>query len=192
MSRRDAYNLFKEAKKELRQWIKDNGKDNVSLLDVQKEMIAEELETHSLYDYVLVNGQKYPKRGKKPIKHPLPSIDEGVRWVDCITDLSSKTPMEIADYLVYVNSHSIKAFFNKIRRSLSILERPLVTARGDGKSYIYSNYNPKYAQYAITILRTFYNFCWAYNTKDKKLLTPAQRIGITNKQYTYNEIIYFS
>jgi hypothetical protein len=32
------------------------------------------------------------------------------------------------------------------------MERPLVTARGDGKSYIYENFNPKYAQDANTIL----------------------------------------
>lgn len=52
-----------------------------------------------------------------------------------------------------------------IRRRLSILERPLVTARGDGKSYIYANFNPKYAQMSVTILRTYYNFCLANKTK---------------------------
>lgn len=40
----------------------------------------------------------------------------------------------------------------------SMLERPLTTARGDKKSYIYANFNPKYAQYMVTILRTYYNF----------------------------------
>jgi hypothetical protein len=28
--------------------------------------------------------------------------------------------------------------------------------RGGGKSYIYANFNPKYAQMAVTILRTYY------------------------------------
>ena len=112
--------------------------------------------------------------------------------MDCITDLADKSSNEVADYLARVNSHSINAFFNQIRRSISILERPLVTARGEGKSYIYSNYNPKYAQYAITILRTFYNFCWAFKSGNGDVLTPAQRIGITDKQFNYNDIIYFS
>jgi hypothetical protein len=40
-----------------------------------------------------------------------------------------------------------------------MLEHPLVTAREDGKNYIYANFNPRYAQYALTFLRTFYNFC---------------------------------
>ena len=37
------------------------------------------------------------------------------------------------------------------------------------KSYIwdYANFNPKYAQMAVTILRTYYNFCLGMNTKGK-------------------------
>jgi len=77
----------------------------------------------------------------------------------------------------------------EVRRSISILGRPLVTARGDGKSYIYANCNPKYAQQILTIFRTFYNFCWPrkYN---KVKMTPAQKIGITDRAYDYKDIIY--
>lgn len=42
-----------------------------------------------------------------------------------------------------------------IRKRLSILERPKTTTRGDGKSYIFSNFNPKYAQMSLAILRTY-------------------------------------
>lgn len=73
---------------------------------------------------------------------------------------------------------------------MSILERPLTTARGDGKSYIYSNFNSKYAQMALTILRTYYNFCFPYKTPNDEKLTPAQRLGITNKKFNINDIIY--
>lgn len=75
-------------------------------------------------------------------------------------------------------------------RKLSVLERPLTTARGDGKSYIYSNFNPKYAQMATTILRTYYNFCLPYKSYDKQKLTPAQRLGITDKRFKIEDILY--
>jgi hypothetical protein len=88
-------------------------------LKYNKEMIAEVLDYHSLYNYVVKDGKRYPKWSKNPIEHPLPSIDEGVRYVDCITDLSDKSTSEVADYLARVNSHSINAFFNQIR-SLTI------------------------------------------------------------------------
>lgn len=192
LTKREAYRLCMEARKQVKFWIRDNGREGMALYEAHKEMLSQQLDTHYIYDYVKADGKFYPKRGRNPLNHPAPSIDEGVRYVDCITNLSDKSNDVIADYLVRVNSHSISTFFNQIRRRLSILERPLVTARGDGKSYIYSNYNPKYAQYSITILRTLYNFCWTFKSKDGEALTPAQRLGITNKVFKYKDIIYFS
>jgi len=88
-----------------------------------------------------------------------------------------------------VNDNATNIFIQQVRRRLSILERPLTTARGDGKSYIYSNFNPKYAQMALTILRTYYNFCLSYKSKET-VGTPAQRLGIAKKQFSLKEIIY--
>lgn len=96
--------------------------------------------------------------------------------------------------IVNVNDNATNTFIQHIRRRLSILERPLTTARGDGKSYIYSNFNPKYAQMALTILRTYYNFCLSYKTKEGEkdvIATPAQRLGLVNRQFSLKDIIYF-
>lgn len=140
---------------------------------------------------VNVDGTLYPKWAKNPIEHPLPSIDQGTRIVDCTTDLSAYEPDHIANMILNVNDRATNVFMQLIRRRLSILERPLVTARGDGKSYIYANFNPKYAQYALTILRTYYNFCMTQKTKGKQRLTPAQQIGVTDKKFSMKDIIYF-
>jgi len=42
---------------------------------------------------------------------------------------------------------------------------------------------------AVTILRTYYNFCETIkvNGVDK---TPAERIGIADRAYTWKDIIY--
>jgi hypothetical protein len=77
----------------------------------------------------------------------------------------------------------------QMRWRLSILERPITRARGDGKSYIYSNFNPKYAQMALSILRTYYNFCLAFKSKGTEGI-PAQRLVIAKKQFDLKEIIY--
>ena len=92
--------------------------------------------------------------------------------------------------ILNVSDRSTSSFIQQIRLRLSILERPLVTARGDQKSYIYANFNPKYAQIALTILRTFYNFCLPFKSRDKEELTPAQRIGLTDKVFNMKDIIY--
>ncbi|MCE4052122.1 hypothetical protein [Bacillus sp. Au-Bac7] len=125
----------------------------------------------------------YLEYADKPILHPLATIDRGLRSVDCTTNLSSLEPKDVASLIMNINDNATNTFIQHIRRRLSILERPLTTARGDGKSYIYSNFNPKYAQMALTILRTYYNFCFSYKTKNE-VGTPAQRLGIENKFMT--------
>jgi hypothetical protein len=101
-----------------------------------------------------------------------------------------KADKNVARMLLNVNDHSTNSFIQLVRRRISLLERPLTTARGDKKSYIYANFNPKYAQYMVTILRTYYNFCRPMKMGSKKL-TPAQRLGITDKEFDLNDIIYF-
>jgi hypothetical protein len=133
----------------------------------------------------------YRYRGKSPIKHPLPSKDDGIRYVNVISPINDISEEGLAKLILQVNSRAIDNFFQSARRRLSIIERPLVTSRGDGKSYIYANYNPKYAQYVFTILRTFYNFCFPQGKTNEEAQTPAMKLGIADKVYDYKDIIYF-
>ena len=144
--------------------------------------LKKQLEHHKFHYEVIENGKTYRKWGTNKIIHPLPTIDQGWYQVNCTTDLSAYDPKQVAKMVIQINDKSSNAFMQQIRRRINILERPLVTARGDGKSYIYANFNPQYAQYALTILRTFYNFCYPFKMGSKEKLTPAQRIGLTDKQ----------
>jgi hypothetical protein len=150
--------------------------------------MSEILKYHKFHE-LLPDGKNY-KRANNPLLHPLASTDTGYRTVECMTDVSSYETRDSARMLVDVNNTTTDAFIQLIRRRLSPLERPLVTARGDGKSYIYANFNPEYAQYALTILRVYFNFCLPYKTKDGENLTPAQRLGITDKIFELKDIIY--
>lgn len=123
--------------------------------------MTELFKRHAFYKEVVTATGIHYEYANNPNQHPLATIDRGFRSVDCTTNLSSSEPKYIALLILNVNDNDTNNFIQNIRRRLSILERPLTTARGDGKSYIYSNYNPKYAQMAITILRTYYNFCIA-------------------------------
>lgn len=174
----------------LTNWAKSRGLKEKSLWEIAKKKLIDDLYNHKFYSIKTVNGVSCPVRGDNPIKHPLPTKDEGVRLVNLISYLSYISDEDLAKLIIQVNNRSINNFFQTIRRRISILERPLVTARGDGRSYIYANYNPKYAQQITTILRTFYNFCWTTKIGDKKF-TPAQRLGITDKVFDYKDIIYF-
>lgn len=82
----------------------------------------------------------------------------------------------MAKMILNVNDHATNFFIQQIRRKLSVLERPLTSARDEGKSYIYSNFNPKYVQMTLTILRTYYNFCMPYNSAEKEKINSCTTI----------------
>lgn len=96
---------------------------------------------------------------------------------------------------------SIRNFLFAMRfaRSFSAQHFLCLTEREKSRKQAYQEYreastdlyfNPKYAQMATTILRTYYNFCLPYKSYDKKKLTPAQRLGITEKQFKIEDILY--
>ncbi|MFA1821331.1 hypothetical protein ACDX78_14340 [Virgibacillus oceani] len=117
----------------------------------------------------------YKVWAKNPIDYPLPPKDKGDFLVDCKKDVSVVDEEYLANMIMKVSDRAANNFMQNIRRRLSILERPLLTTRDDRKSYIYANFNPKYAQMAVTILRIYYNFCLANNTKGGRK-TPAQQL----------------
>lgn len=192
-TRKQAYEEFQLARQDLYDWGTRNGHDTRSLRKLAFLYLEETFHHHQFHEKIHTATHSYNQYASNPIEHPLASPDRGFREVDCTTDLSSLEPSDIANLMINVNDNAVNAFIQNIRRRLSILERPLMTARGDGKSYIYSNFNPKYAQMALTILRTHYNFCAPYTTKERKekiVKTPAQRLGITDKVFDLKDIIY--
>lgn len=142
-----------------------------------------------IYITETINGKDYVVGTNGSIPHPFPYKDEGYRYINCVTDLYSLNCYELAEIMYRVNLRSINTFFNQIRRKVSILERQLSGGRVEGKSYIYANFNPKYAQYMITILRTYLNFCEPYKYKGEEI-TPAMRLGISKKKYNIEDILY--
>lgn len=190
LTRKQAKAEYMEAIKELIKWAKSKSLsyDNISQLALWQ--LEDTLAVHSFHDkHIAVNSEIYFTQAKRRLKHPIPTSDRGHRLLDVLTDTGRLTDFQLAYLLEQVNDNAINSFFQIVRRRLSILERPLVTARGDGKSYIYSNFNPKYSQMAITILRTYYNFCMPFASGGIKL-TPAQRLGIAERIYTWEDIIY--
>jgi transposase-like protein len=190
LSREAAFQEFIDSNKYLRNWAEDNFLSEQSDYEVAVEYLKRRLDVHKFYETrVAPDGTHYTVHKSIKIEHPIAMADRGSRYIDVLTDTSSLSNEHLARLIVKANDNSVNAFLQEIRRSLSILERPLVTSRGDGKSYIYSNFNPKYAQMAITILRTYYNFCQPFKAYGDEL-TPAQRIGIADRVYGWRDIIY--
>ncbi|UYZ20227.1 hypothetical protein [Mesobacillus jeotgali] len=190
LSRKEAFQEYRQSIQDLKAWGENRGFEEKDLQVLAYRYLEERLNSHTFHNvHYSEQGKVYHSHKENPIEHPLGTKDRGKRMIDCVTDMTHLSPRSLAMFVEKVNDNSINAFLQEIRRCLSVLERPLVTSRGDGKSYIYSNFNPKYAQMSLTILRTYYNFCKTFKSGDKEE-TPAQRIGIAEKVYKWEDIIY--
>lgn len=189
-SKRRSMAEYLQSKKNLKIWGLDNGLEHLSTVEMALKKLEEALQTHKFHKSVESNGQMYPVWASNPIEHPLPSADEGRRLVDCTTPIYTYPPAEVASMLLKVNNYVTNLFNQILRRRISVLERPISMARGQGKSYIYANATPKYAQYAITIFRTYFNFCLPIVFRDGRIATPAQRLGLADRCYSLKDIIY--
>jgi hypothetical protein len=193
-SRESMIKDYHDSMKDLREWKKVLG-----IAAKNKNIIAERVllnlfsnEKNRFYKKVSIGGAETFIRAQNPIEHPLAYKDQGYRTVECITDYPTLNAGELAHMVSKANTLAADVFISTLRRRISILERPLSTARGDGRSYIYANFNPKYAQYSLNLYRFYYNYCLEIRTSDGRKLTPAQRLGITNKKYEIEDLIYLS
>lgn len=187
-----AYREYEDGVEALKQWAVSNSLDDAPLHEVARHMLEHQLKFHHFYNVQKVNGKDYRQATRQTLQHPLPSEDHGYHKIGCTTDIYAYTDEEISRMLLRVTNRSTDAFIQQIRRRISTLERPLKTTGLEGVSYIYANFNPKYAQYWITILRVYYNFMVPSHSKKKEhRKTPAQKLGLTDKVFRWEDILYF-
>lgn len=121
--------------------------------------------------------------------HPLPTMSEPEKAMCWLTDLGDYDEDHRARLHLKASLHGIDNFFQRVRRSLNPLERPIKTASSDNRTwYGYSPYNPALVEKLLGIYRVMHNF--VETGKDGK--TPATRIGLTAGATAVEEILYFT
>lgn len=131
LTREQSVSAYYKHFNELKKWAKDWGYDHLSIGEQVQTYLEEELAYHEFYEEKVIDGVFYPCRGINPIEFPYPAKDEGNRYLTCLTDVRDIEIEELAKILSQINTRAIDNFFQKIHRSISVLERPLTTARGD-------------------------------------------------------------
>jgi len=122
------------------------------------------------------------------LTHPLPDMSEPQKAVCYLTDYGDYDADHLARLYLKASLHGIDRFFMRVRRRLSLLERPIATAsKSQRKWYGYSAYNPSNVVKLLCIFRVFYNYC--ATGKDGK--TPATRMGLSKGKVNLEDIIYF-
>lgn len=146
--------------------------------DIKLLMIKEELK----------RMQELGKWKDKWLFHPLPDMSEPEKMVCYLTDYKDYDETHLAWLYNKASLHAVDNYFMVARRRVSILERPLHSASSTGRVWNgYGAYSPAIVIKLLNIFRTFINFIFV--GADKK--TPAMRLGLADRPYSYDEVINF-
>lgn len=137
-------------------------------------------------------------KGQRSEWIPNPNINSRAEALSPVTPVSEQSKKRSLEYLLGVSLHGVDNWFQILRRTVNMLERPVTSATNSRRWNAYAGYNPTWMTKLVEIARVHHNYC---ETNEKSLkrqqseempTTPAQRLGITNKKYSGADIIGFS
>jgi len=130
------------------------------------------------------------------VRHPLPTMSEPEKAVCWLTEHNQFDEDHAAWLYNKASLHAVDAFFQKVRRRISLLERPIHSSANTGRVWNgYAAYNPANVQKLLDIFRVVHNFIDRRQIKTggvKAMTTPATRLGVAQAPLTYGDVIYFS
>ncbi|MCU7805763.1 MAG: hypothetical protein KZQ92_16810 [Candidatus Thiodiazotropha sp. (ex Lucinoma borealis)] len=131
---------------------------------------------------------KIGKWNDKWLVHLYPNMSEPEKAVCCLVGTSQYAPEHIAKLYQRASLHGIDRFFMQLRRSISLLERPLHTASSSRRVWHgYSLYNPEVVVKLLEIYRVYYNYVQA--GEDDR--TPAMRLGLAKGKIAIEDLLHF-
>lgn len=120
--------------------------------------------------------------------HPFPNMSEPEKAVCYLTNFGDYAPGQIARLYQRASLHAIDRFFMQLRRSVSLLERPIQSASAAGRVwYGYSPYNPEVVAKILEIYRVYYN----YVQVGEDGATPAMRLGLAKGKIEIEDLLSF-
>lgn len=127
------------------------------------------------------------------VSHPLPTMAESEKAMCFLTDLGGYDEDHLAWLYNKASLHAVDSFFNRLRRRIAMLERPIASQGNRGRVWTaYSAYRPEQVGKLLTIARACHNYIWLPEDKSaREHGTPAVRLGLAKAPLDYNDIIYF-
>lgn len=129
--------------------------------------------------------------------HPSPTMAEpgkGVCWLTDIDTPEAEPQLRenqlnhMARLYLKGSLHSVDRFFMRVRRSLTLAERPYATASSARRMWHgYSAYQPRNLAMVLHIFKVAYNFCLVSD----KGVTPAMKLGLAKGPVALEDIVYF-
>lgn len=133
------------------------------------------------------------------VHHPLPDMSESNKAMCWLTEHNDFDLTHKAWLYNKASMHSVDNFFQKVRRRIAMLERPIHSSSTSGRTWNgYGAYNPDMVVKLLEIFRVVHNYIdvskhttqvagVAQTTKS----TPATRLGLAQAPLDYKDVLYF-
>jgi len=129
------------------------------------------------------------------VHHPLPSMSEANKQMCWLTEHEfedDENGDHVARLYNKVSLHGVDTFFEKIRRRMSMFERPIHSASNKGRTWNgYAAYNPAMVTKLLEIFRVTHNYIDTKKEKGEPATTPATRLGLARIPLDYKDILYY-
>jgi transposase-like protein len=127
----------------------------------------------------------------KWVHHPLPNMAESNKAMCWLTEHDEFDLTHKAWLYNKASLHGVDSFFQKIRRRVAMLERPIHTPSNGGRTWNgYGAYNPAMIIKLLEIFRVVHNFI-DIRKEDGESTTAAMRLGLMNKPMDYKDVLNF-
>ncbi|MDO9206510.1 hypothetical protein [Methylotenera sp.] len=128
----------------------------------------------------------------KWLHHPIPTMSEPDKAVCWLTEHNGLDDDNVAWLYNRASLHAVDVFFEKVRRSLSPLERSIKSSANAGRVWSgYAPYDPAMVGKLLDIFRVAHNFIDVRKNKGAKPSTAAMRIGLADAPVSYGDVVYF-
>lgn len=199
--------IEKEVTIDKRRQINDKAQKLLELyLELHPEYTEEEAKLE-LLKQAISKVQPYGKWQDKWVEHPIPSMSEPLKKMCWLTEDETMSLDHKAWLYNKASLHSVDNFFQKVRRRVKLLDRPIHSSGNAGRVWSgYSAYNPAMVGKLLDIFRVVHNYIDQKEIKIKteellkngkpknKIIrtTPAMQLGLAGKPMTYEEVLYFN
>lgn len=129
----------------------------------------------------------------KWVSMPLPSMSEPNKAVCWLTEHKEFDEDHIANLYGKASLHGVDSFFQKVRRSIYMCERPPHSSANAGRIWgAYQAYDPAVLKKLLEIYRVHHNYIdLPMKGKKSEKKTPAMRLGLAEAPLDFKDIIYF-
>lgn len=123
------------------------------------------------------------------VQHPLPNMAEANKAMCWLTEHDDFDLTHKAWLYNKASLHGVDSFFQKVRRRLAMLERPIHSSANRGRIWNgYGAYNPQMVVKLLEIFRVVHNYI---DVRKEDKTTPAMRLGLAEAPLDYKTVLYY-